>query len=612
MESVLNEQEKSRILNELKYAVFTGNLRYVSEENEKTALDRGFTLVPNLIRSAKNCNVGISCGGSCISSKKVCSASLPEGMQDKKAALAAAVSTVSTTDRGSYKQLIAAGQSVTDRYVKEGRLGEFSSLYQELQAIGTAALTENLDAKLDKLEVIVEGSGNPQAIKQSIRDFYALTGEMSSETLEAVVISDKRPMASVGGGFIEVGDDRSDIFHEAAHHIEADTDIYLAAKQWRDSRAIGPAKPLAEITGISEYGDEEAVPGNFINPYVGKVYYGEDSTEVVSVGLEHFSNTQAMRTLYQGDREHFDLMVGILATQGQRQRFAGLYSTRSYYRNKPPKPKNCKKGISCGNACISATKTCRKTLDATAKKTKKTLEKIVKKTPPKLNRANYNEMIAVGKEILDGALAKSSSATKIYYNVTNELKDRIKASGFDVEEWVETITYTDAQGNKLSVPEESSFKSVLFDAAILAGTAPSLEKARYDSKSRAFANEDSITVSELNFKSEIFHEFAHHVEDSDFDAAVATRQWRDSRASSDDLVLMRELTGNPNYRDSEVGYRGNYVHPYVGKVYQNSGATEVLSVGFEHLAGPMSFNRLLNQDREHLELILGLIATRTP
>ncbi len=58
-------------------------------------------------------------------------------------------------------------------------------------------------------------------------------------------------------------------------------------------------------------GDERALPGNFFDPYVGKVY-DEGYTEVIAMGLQFFDSPTGMRQLYERDREHFLFNVGIL------------------------------------------------------------------------------------------------------------------------------------------------------------------------------------------------------------------------------------------------------------------------------------------------------------
>ncbi len=67
---------------------------------------------------------------------------------------------------------------------------------------------------------------------------------------------------------------------------------------------------------------------------------------------------------------------------------------------------------------------------------------------------------------------------------------------------------------------------------------------------------------------------------------------------------------DPIYSDGGLAYPGEFVHPYVGRVYDNN-TTEVLSMGTEHLASADRMQQLYEKDPEHLALILGILkATR--
>jgi hypothetical protein len=68
-------------------------------------------------------------------------------------------------------------------------------------------------------------------------------------------------------------------------------------------------KKLSEITGLP-YGDEEkAYIDHFISPYVGKITPSDSSSEVFSMGVDHFTTPERMIKLWNGDREHFDLTI---------------------------------------------------------------------------------------------------------------------------------------------------------------------------------------------------------------------------------------------------------------------------------------------------------------
>lgn len=94
MNELLEADQKNRVLAELSYLMFTGNLFYAEEENQKRAIALGFTLVPFFERKGKNCVKGISCGGSCIAKSKVCRKTLVEPYKSDKKKLTKSVKPV--------------------------------------------------------------------------------------------------------------------------------------------------------------------------------------------------------------------------------------------------------------------------------------------------------------------------------------------------------------------------------------------------------------------------------------------------------------------------------------------------------------------------------------
>jgi len=117
---------------------------------------------------------------------------------------------------------------------------------------------------------------------------------------------------------------KSVMFHEMAHAFEVeDPAIYQAAKDFILSRAeSGEIQRLKDINRNRKYkNSEQAVVDSFVNPYVGKIYTdkknlgnieGSGSTEVISVGLEHFSSPKKLSEFIMKDPEHFNFIAGVL------------------------------------------------------------------------------------------------------------------------------------------------------------------------------------------------------------------------------------------------------------------------------------------------------------
>jgi len=99
------------------------------------------------------------------------------------------------------------------------------------------------------------------------------------------------------------------LWHEFGHHLEFSNPVYRdAAIEWRRSRASG-----GKLIQLSENDPNEvALPGRYVDKYVGKIYETGD-TEVISVGLQHFYDLSKMVEFYRQDKEHFLLILGMLA-----------------------------------------------------------------------------------------------------------------------------------------------------------------------------------------------------------------------------------------------------------------------------------------------------------
>jgi hypothetical protein len=438
MLEILTPQEKARVLDELKYASFTGNLQYVSEENKTAALDRGFTLVPEFFRTqkAKNCKKGISCGNACIAATKTCRKTLDATAKKTKETLKKKISnkkpipepelTSTTTgyagiDRADFRQVLALGKEILDKAVpkdekaREALLAEviaeeeaakealaeydkkkgkkkkaafefdvdfdrlelndrlwnaqqrrsnyldevaYENVLKELKARVASRSSETPEELVNKIRIVDSKKDDPfspdesdvKTVRGHLNDIYALTGEIA--TLETVEFQEKRPHADSKNNLIALqkADERGAIFHEVAHHLEFDDEATLkAASDWRNSRFNTPItfpteimpEKLSVITNNNGYDDDElAYRDKFTNAYVGKVYgtklsqYYNDgsikevfldgdgarlfSTEVTSMGVQSLASFKDFNELKRVDREHLELVIGILAARGQK------------------------------------------------------------------------------------------------------------------------------------------------------------------------------------------------------------------------------------------------------------------------------------------------------
>ena len=108
-------------------------------------------------------------------------------------------------------------------------------------------------------------------------------------------------------------------------------------------------------------------------------------------------------------------------------------------------------------------------------------------------------------------------------------------------------------------------------------------------------------------KSTLFHELGHLLEVHPRIRAAANR-FLELRSGKAGTKTLRKLTGNKGYRGGERAYEDHFIHPYVGKRY-NDGITEVTSMGFQCFANSKELSMLMEKDGEMMSLIMGIMKT---
>jgi|GEM_PF-7098012 len=161
-------------------------------------------------------------------------------------------------------------------------------------------------------------------LRSQAAEFFRLTGGKGAMTIDDFTKDTDRAYADPSKKVVNIGASgkKSIVFHEMAHHLEfADDTVGKASVSWIRSRATGQIKTLNEIMGTKAYRETEiAFPDTFINPYVGKVYATRKNgkaeilptTEVVSMGVERFSDAKSMVDLYIKDPDHFKFVLGAI------------------------------------------------------------------------------------------------------------------------------------------------------------------------------------------------------------------------------------------------------------------------------------------------------------
>lgn len=156
-------------------------------------------------------------------------------------------------------------------------------------------------------------------LRANIDEFSRITGGRGVSNLKKIVLDDDRAWADDETGELNIGrrngdvaDIRRVLFHELGHFLEFENpDIAKAANEWIKSRATGKLAKLKDDISPGYEDEEVYYPDKFIDPYVGR-FYGDGATEVVSMGIENFTDPLKMAELYSKDSEHFNFIMGIL------------------------------------------------------------------------------------------------------------------------------------------------------------------------------------------------------------------------------------------------------------------------------------------------------------
>lgn len=160
--------------------------------------------------------------------------------------------------------------------------------------------------KLDKIGYGYENMLN------DIAEFYRLVGGKIGP-INFIGTRSRRAYAS-GKATIAISRyfNKRALFHELGHIVEHfDKNAYYANNAFIKTRATGEPKSLKSLIPFSRYqSNEKAYPDDFIDPYVGKVYTDE-STEVLSMGIQNFIDPIRLTNFIKEDRKHFELIMGL-------------------------------------------------------------------------------------------------------------------------------------------------------------------------------------------------------------------------------------------------------------------------------------------------------------
>lgn len=191
-----------------------------------------------------------------------------------------------------------------------------SSSITEQEAEAWAKAQEITTAARNRLKKIGYA---PEQVVSDMAEFYRLTGgRITSVKIHSK--GDKRANANdiaahgkVGQVNIDGAFNRRVLWHELAHHIEADPVARMAAGRLIKRRSVdGVAYSLRSLTGNGGYRkDEIAYKDGFFSEYIGKIYR-DGMTEVFSMGVESLSNPSLLGQRMAQDPQTLEFVTGFL------------------------------------------------------------------------------------------------------------------------------------------------------------------------------------------------------------------------------------------------------------------------------------------------------------
>lgn len=203
-------------------------------------------------------------------------------------------------------------QPIGDRVISTLLSGSKITQQQADEWANSQEISKTAQNRLKKLGYPLED------VRRDMAEFHRLSG---GKLRGIIVDSDGRKRANAGkighveGSIIRIGSkfNKATLFHELAHHLEADPTAKLAANGFLiKRRKSADLYRLKSLTGNSGYrSDEVAYQDEFINHYIGKKYKDE-ITEVFSMGVQYLSNPTDAALLIGRDPEMAALIIGYL------------------------------------------------------------------------------------------------------------------------------------------------------------------------------------------------------------------------------------------------------------------------------------------------------------
>ena len=210
-----------------------------------------------------------------------------------------------------YNQKVAMAQAVKDAVISQ------SSVTQD---DAEKWLTENVTITKAVKNKMKKNGITPEKFQKDLKDFFVITnGRLGKITIDTknhdrAYATDVQTHYKEGVVMLDNRFEQHVLWHELAHHLEADDTLRLMAKQYIKSRSLdgGKLHKLRNLTGNKGFrSDEIAYHTDMFSHYVAKVYRHED-TEVFSMGVEAFYNPEKLFLILKDDPKTLEFVSAAL------------------------------------------------------------------------------------------------------------------------------------------------------------------------------------------------------------------------------------------------------------------------------------------------------------
>ena len=208
---------------------------------------------------------------------------------------------------------------------------------------------------------------------------------------------------------------------------------------------------------------------------------------------------------------------------------------------------------------------------------------------------------AINKRI-DATLTQHRAINKNLARLSDEVKDAVRSD-------FPSLAQIDVDPN-LEVPQilegVDSFRSLVGSGILDEGYVPIRWHAEKNVRAHYRPNFGDIWMGANARAKAVVHELGHWLEDQSIRIQDLRRDFIQRRLRpGEEPQKLRDLLNNDFYRDDEIAYRDEFSNPYIGKVYEYSGGSEVISMGLQYIEED-SIGFLLS-DPDHFDFMMDVL-----